>query len=180
MSGIHLCGGSNWAKRSGTTQPQGLILSFLQLIKNSLFGPNSVLVKHLSLNHPKCLLLKLFCRSKHLYVDIFYAKLSPSLFLYIFLVCSHSSWLLPGTCVQKLVSLPASARVGMTKNAEDLKVPHGWHISISLPNSTFFIKTMVYLHPQKLKSIFRELLTSHRDKNLWLELPSYTGSGLES
>lgn len=57
-----------------------------------------------------------------------------SLFLYIFLMCSHSSWLLPGTCVQNLVSLPANESVGMTKNTEELKLPHGRHISISLPN----------------------------------------------
>lgn len=42
-----------------------------------------------------------------------------SLFLYIFLMCSHSSWLLPGTCVQNLVSLPANESVGMTKNTEE-------------------------------------------------------------
>lgn len=120
-------------------------------------------MKHLSLKHHQCVLLKLFCRSKHLYVDIFYAKLSPSLFLYIFLVCSHSSWLLPGTCVQKLVSLPANERGGITKNTEELKIPHGRGIYFYI---TAQPKTMVYLHPQKLKSIFRELLISHGDKNL--------------
>lgn len=41
---------------------------------------------------------------------------------------------LPGTCVQKLVSLLANERVGITKNTEELKIPHGRHISISLPN----------------------------------------------
>lgn len=84
-----------------------------------------------------------------------------SLFLYIFLMCSHSSWLLPGTCVQNLVSLPANESVGMTKNTEELKIPHGRHFYITAQP-----KTMVYLHTQKLKSIFRELLISHGDKNL--------------
>lgn len=54
-------------------------------------------------------------------------------FVFVHIPCVLS-FFLAFTCVQKLVSLPANERVGITKNTEELKIPHGRHISISLPN----------------------------------------------